>query len=93
MCPTAPAPVNQGVANVAGHDPAVSAPTAPTTPAARFSGLASQSPVCISSPALRPDGSVARFSDPGSRSRRVGLRVTHDFSSYFPEQQNSQPLG
>jgi hypothetical protein len=84
MCPTAPAPVNQGVANVAGHDPAVSAPTAPTT-AVRFSGLASQSPVCISSPALRPDGFVARFSDSASRSRRVSLRVTHGFSSYFPE--------
>jgi hypothetical protein len=44
MCPTAPALVNQGVAIFAGHDPSVSAPTAPTTPALRFSG-----------PALRPD--------------------------------------
>jgi hypothetical protein len=42
-------------------DPAVSSPTAPTTPAAFFSGLASQCPVCISSLALRPDGSVACF--------------------------------
>jgi hypothetical protein len=30
MCPTAPAPVNQGVANVAGHEPGVSDPTSPT---------------------------------------------------------------
>jgi hypothetical protein len=56
MCPTTPAPVNQGVVIVAGHDPSVSAPTAPTTPVARFSGPASQPLVCISSPDLRPDG-------------------------------------
>jgi hypothetical protein len=65
MCPTDPAPVNQGVAIVAGHDSSVSAPTAPTTPAVRFSG-----------PALRPDGSVARFSDPASRSRSVHVQVS-----------------
>jgi hypothetical protein len=66
MCPTAPATVNQGVAIAVGHDPSVSAPTDPMSPSARFSGPASQPPVCISSPDLRPDGPHLAFPPPPS---------------------------
>jgi len=67
MSPTAPAPVNQGVVIVAGHDPSVSAPTAPTTPAHFRPRLAASSLYLISGPVIRR--SAARFFRPRIRKK------------------------